>query len=170
MVRRLTAAVRDKLMLLQLTSSVLQASSNVRLRPPLIDQIVDLLEFSHHLLSETEAGTTRQEQLQNGLHGIVHKSLLPQSFKILEDTKTEVRQRGEKLLRKIYSIIGQQVLDACPKNKQQKVTDICLAGQPARVGVPLGSSGGQANPSGVKEFGTGTFGASGNQLLLNSRN
>lgn len=158
-------------MLLQLASSVLQASNNVRLRPPLIDQMVELLEITHqHLAGAQEAGGGRQDQLKHGLHGLLHKSLLPQSFKMLDDTKPEVKQRSEKLIRKIFTIIGHQLLDACPKNKLQRVTDICLGAQPAKGASSIASSSNQANAGGSKkEFGTGTFGASGNQLQLNSR-
>ena len=172
LIRQLNDSTKDKVMLLHVASSVLQGSSNMRLRPPLLDQVLELLELSHQLVTGAqEAGAGRHEQLKNGLHGLLQNTLLPQSFKLLDDAKSEVKQRNERLLRMLYSVLGHKVLDACPKSKLQRVSDICLGAQPgARVAVPLGSASGQVSTVGSKkEFGTGTFGASGSQLHLNSR-
>jgi len=75
--------------------------------------------------------------------------VLPISFKLLDDNKNEVKQRTEKLLRKLYAILWQQVLDACPQVKLQRVCDICL-----KNGMAGTNSSGKAS--------SGGFGANGN--------
>jgi len=35
------------------------------------------------------------------------KTALPQSFKLLDDNKTEIKLRSEKLLRRIFGVLGQ---------------------------------------------------------------
>ena len=94
--------------------------------------------------------------------------MLPQSFKLLDDNKTEIKLRSEKLVRKIHGVLGQQVFDACPTSKLQRVTDICSGGPAAKGSMGAGANGQPTNQSSIttskKEFGTGTFGANGNQL------
>ena len=97
------------------------------------------------------------------MNNVITKSVMPLAFRIIDDTKMEVKQRGEKLLRKIFTIIGTPVLELCPKSKLQKVTDICLGGQSAKGAAPsLASQSNQVNAGSKKEFSTGTFGANGN--------
>lgn len=96
------------------------------------------------------------------------KTALPQSFKLLDDNKTEIKLRSEKLLRRIFGVLGQQVFDACPTNKLPRVTGLCGGGPPAKGSMGAGATGQPAAQSSAttskKEFGTGTFGANGNQL------
>ena len=101
------------------------------------------------------------------------KTALPQSFKLLDDNKTEIKLRSEKLLRRIFGVLGQQVFDACPTSKLPRVTGLCGGGPPAKGSMGAGATGQPTTQSSAttskKEFGTGTFGANGNQLQLNIR-
>lgn len=68
---------------------MIQYNSNARLKPALIDQLIDWLEH------------VQEKDVQSLL-----KTVLPASFKLLDDNKNEVKQRSEKLFKKLYSIMG----------------------------------------------------------------
>jgi len=106
-----------------------------------VDQLIDMLEH----LSELTA--TQQ------------KLIVPISFKLLDDNKNEIKSRSEKLIKKLHSLLGQVLLDSCPQARLQRVCDICL-----KSGSMAGTSS-----SGKTTMGTGTFGANGNSVHLNSR-
>ena len=101
----------DKTVLMQPLLATIQYNSNIRLKPALIDQLIDLLD---HIRGDSTQ--------------ILIKQVLPLSYKLLDDNKNEVKSRVERLIRKLHSIpaIGQTVVDNCPQNKLQKVCDICM--------------------------------------------
>jgi len=66
---------------------MIQYNSNARLKPFLIDQLIDLLEQS------------------SGRDNQVMKLVLPVSYKLLDDSsKTEMKQRTERLFKRLYAI------------------------------------------------------------------
>jgi len=89
---------------------------------------------------------------------------MPAAYKLLEDNKPEVKSRTEKLFKRLYSTLGQQIIDSCPQAKLQRVCDLCM-------GTSKGSNGlnGTSSSKNSNGFGTGTFGANGNSVHLNSR-
>ena len=135
--RNINDSIPEKGVLLQPLINMIQYNSNARLKPALIEQLIDILDHISDLSTQYQ------------------KLVLPISFKLLDDNKNEVKQKTEKLLRKLYQILGQQVLDSCPQIKLQRVYEIC-----------------QRNMAGTNSSGkasSGGFGANGNQLQLNSR-
>ena len=58
---------------------------------------------------------------------------------MLDDNKNDVKSKTEKLFKKLYLIVGQQLIDNCPQTKLQRVCDICLSSQKLSGGT--GSSG-----------------------------
>ena len=40
---------------------------------------------------------------------------MPFSYKLLDDNKAEVKTKTEKLLRNLYTIVGQTLMDQCPQ-------------------------------------------------------
>jgi hypothetical protein len=68
---------------------MIQYNSNARLKPALIDQMIDWLDHVQ----------------EKDVHSLL-KTVLPASFKLLDDNKNEVKQRSEKLFKKLYSIMG----------------------------------------------------------------
>lgn len=46
--------------------------------------------------------------------GQVNKIVLPLAYKMLDDTRSEVKQKTEKLVKKLYFLVGSQVIDMCP--------------------------------------------------------
>ena len=74
----------EKMQLLQPLMNMIQFNSNARLKPALIDQLIDMLDQR----SEKESH--------------VFKAVLPLSYKLLDDNKIEVKQRTEKLFKKLY--------------------------------------------------------------------
>ena len=74
----------------------------------------------------------------------------------MDDNKSEFKLKCDKLLKKLYLILGQQALfDATPQSKLGRVTNVCL-------GQALGASGDVSNGKSSQGFNTGTFGANGN--------
>jgi hypothetical protein len=131
----------DKMALVQILVNMIQYNSNARLKPTLIDQMLDLIEFV-----EPQA----------------LKSVLPTAYKLLEDNNGQIKLKTEKLVRKLYQS-GIPIIDNCPQSKLQRVVDICHGDKKVTNGT--GSSG--KNSSG---YGTGKFGANGNSVHLNMRN
>ena len=84
--------LQEKTVLLQPLVSMIQYNSNIRLKPALIDQLVDILD------------NYQDVHYQQIVH--LTKTVLPVAFKLLEDNKNEIKSRSERLLRKLYSIIG----------------------------------------------------------------
>lgn len=78
--------------MLQPLVSMIQYNSNARLKPALIDQLVDILD------------NYQDVHYQQSVH--LTKTVLPVAYKLLEDNKNEVKQRTERLLRKLYAVIG----------------------------------------------------------------
>ena len=46
--------------------------------------------------------------------GQVNKIVLPLAYKMLDDTRSEVKQKTEKLVKKLHFLVGSQVIDMCP--------------------------------------------------------
>ena len=92
--------------------------------------------------------------------------LLPLAYKMLDDTRSEVKMKTEKLVKKLHFLVGNQVVDMCPQNKMQRIQDIIADGSGAAEpsGALSGSSAGaNANAS---LAGGGTFGAVGAANLI----
>ena len=49
--------------------------------------------------------------------GQINKIVLPLTFRMLDDTRSEVKQKTEKLVKKLHFLVGNQVIDMCPQNK-----------------------------------------------------
>jgi hypothetical protein len=82
----------------------------------------------------------------------------------MDDSRSEVKQKTEKLLRKLHFLVGQQVVDMCPHNKLQRVIDLVFNNQ----GLTNGTAGGTSSSLAA---GGGTFGAVGAaNLILQSNN
>ena len=137
--------ISDKSILIQATINMIQYNSTSRIKPALIDQLIDLLDL-------TSAGSESQ----------VVKVVLPASYKLLDDNKNEVKTRTDRLIKKLFSMpsVGQLVIDSCPQAKMQRVCELCIGSSQKTSG----SSG--KNSSG---YGTGNFGANGNSVHLNQR-
>lgn len=56
----------------------------------------------------------------------LQKLALPVVYKLLDDTRSEVKPKVEKLLKKMHFLLGQQVIDSCPNNKLQRVCEVVL--------------------------------------------
>lgn len=89
--------------------------------------------------------------------------MLPLTYKILDDSRSEVKQKTEKLVKKLYFLVGSPVVDMCPQNKQQRVKDMVAMSE-----TNGGSSGTAAagNTSSSMAAGGGTFGAVGAANLI----
>jgi len=48
------------------------------------------------------------------------------SMKLLDDNRNEVKLKTEKLLRNLFQVLGQQMIDACPQTKLQRLCDIVM--------------------------------------------
>jgi hypothetical protein len=83
--RQFVDIVQDSGVLVGPLCSMIQFNSNIRLKPALIDQLVDLLD------------TVQADQT-------VVKTVLPLAYKLLDDNKPEVKSKTEKLFKKIYSL------------------------------------------------------------------
>ena len=46
--------------------------------------------------------------------GQINKLVLPLAYKMLDDSRTEMKQKTEKLVKKLYFLVGHQVIDMCP--------------------------------------------------------
>lgn len=46
--------------------------------------------------------------------GQVNKIVLPLAYKMLDDTRTEIKSKTEKLIKKLHFLVGNQVIDLCP--------------------------------------------------------
>ena len=82
---------------------------------------------------------------------------------MLDDTRSEVKVKTEKLVKKLHFLVGSQVVDMCPQNKLQRVQDIIF--RPGETGG-ASSSGGAGNTSTSLAAGGGTFGAVGAANLI----
>ena len=49
--------------------------------------------------------------------GQVTKLVLPLTYKMLDDTRSEVKIKTEKLVKKLHFLVGNLVIDMCPQNK-----------------------------------------------------
>mmetsp|Transcript_7255 Transcript_7255/g.6379 ORF Transcript_7255/g.6379 Transcript_7255/m.6379 type:complete len:126 (+) Transcript_7255:821-1198(+) len=99
----------DKQLLIQPISNLIQFTINSRLKPLLLDQLTELV---------CEC---------NKSHSVLAKVVLPLCYKLLDETKIEVKTKNEKLIRTLYQVLGQQVVDVCPQNKLQRVCDILMS-------------------------------------------
>jgi uncharacterized membrane protein YgcG len=95
--------------------------------------------------------------------GQISKIVLPLTYKMLDDTRSEVKVKTEKLVKKLHFLVGSQVVDMCPQNKLQRVQDIIF--RPGETGG-ASSSGGAGNTSNSLAAGGGTFGAVGAANLI----
>ena len=85
--RQFSDATGDKMTLIGPLCSMVQYNSNARLKPALIEQLIDLVESS--------PGS-----------GDIAKLVLPLSYKLLDDTKPDVKSKTEKLFKRLYSLPG----------------------------------------------------------------
>jgi len=46
--------------------------------------------------------------------GQIAKLILPLTYKMLDDTRSEVKLKTEKLVKKLHFLVGTQVIDMCP--------------------------------------------------------
>ena len=46
--------------------------------------------------------------------GQITKLILPLTYKMLDDTRSEVKVKTEKLVKKLHFLVGSQVIDMCP--------------------------------------------------------
>lgn len=95
--------------------------------------------------------------------GQINKLVLPLAYKMLDDTRSELKLKTEKLVKKLHFLVGNTVLDMCPQNKLQRVQDI-VAGPGETTGGS--SSGAAGNTSSSLAAGGGTFGAVGAANLI----
>eukprot|EP00347_Sterkiella_histriomuscorum_P009023 403342823 len=119
--------ITDKTVIIQTLLTQIQFSSNSRLKPLLIDQLSDMIP-----------------QINEQKQSYIIKTVLPVSFKLLDDNRSDVKQKTEKLLKSIYQILGQQMLESCPQQKLQRLCDIVL-------------SGAQISNTGIATFGAQTI-------------
>ena len=80
-------------------------------------------------------------------------------YKLLEDSRNEVKVKTEKLLKKLYFLLGQQLIEQCPSNKLQRVIDVVI-----NNGTSASNSSGTGGVS--LAAGGGTFGAVGAANLI----
>ena len=80
-------------------------------------------------------------------------------YKLLEDSRNEVKLKTEKLLKKLHFLLGQQVIDQCPSSKLQRVIEVVFNSN--GQGKVMGNAGSLI-------AGGGTFGAAGAASLLAS--
>lgn len=96
--------------------------------------------------------------------GQINKMVLPLAYKMLDDTRTEMKQKTEKLVKKLHFLVGNQVVDMCPQNKLQRVQDIIVS--PGETVGGSSSGGAPGNTSSSLAAGGGTFGAVGAANLI----
>ena len=82
---------------------------------------------------------------------------------MLDDTRSEVKLKTEKLLKKVHFLVGSQVIDMCPQNKLQRVQDL-ITGADSATGAASGIAAN--NTTGSSFAGGGTFGAVGASNLI----
>lgn len=80
----------DKTILIQPIVSLIQFSSNARLKPLLIEQLMDMVE-----------------NLKDQKTSIIQKSIVPLAYKLLDDNRAEAKGKTEKLLKQLHSVLGQ---------------------------------------------------------------
>lgn len=84
--------------LLSLLVALITNNNDARLKPALIDKLRELLTDMTRSACDSSATMTQQ----------INKQAVPLALKLLDDNKSKVRTRTEKLLRKLFAIIGQQ--------------------------------------------------------------
>lgn len=55
---------------------------------------------------------------------LIHKQVIPLTFKLLDDPKQEVRSECHKLVHALYAVIGSVLVECTPASKLQKVMDL----------------------------------------------
>ena len=78
--------------------------SNSRLKPLLIEQLITII------------GIAKTSSLLKQINNL--------AFKLLDDAKTETKQKSEKLILVLYELQGQALLDQCPPPKLQRLCEI----------------------------------------------
>ena len=72
-------------------------------------------------------GTLHSDFLPN-IHStkpsLIHKQVIPLTFKLLDDPKQEVRSECHKLVHALYAVIGSVLVECTPASKLQKVMDM----------------------------------------------
>jgi len=81
---------------------------------------------------------------------------------MLDDSRTEVKSKTEKLVKKLHFLVGNQVIDLCPSNKQQRVQDLCLGSNSDAARLHNAVAGNTSSSL----AGGGTFGAVGASNLI----
>ena len=51
----------------------------------------------------------------------INKLVLPLTFKLLDDSRSEVKLKTEKLVKKLHFLVGHQLIDMCPQMKLARV-------------------------------------------------
>ena len=92
---------------------------------------------------------------------MLSKQLLPVAYKLLDDSRNEVKMKTEKLLKKLYFLLGQQVIEQCPSTKLQRVIDVVLNNN-----TTTSNSSGTGVASVSLAAGGGTFGSVGAANLI----
>lgn len=88
---------------------------------------------------------------------MLQKNVLPVAYKLMDDSRNEVKLKTEKLLKKLHFLLGQSVIDQCSSTKLQRVCDVVLNSN----GMNLNALVKLNNP-----VGGGTFGASATSSMV----
>lgn len=93
----------DKQSLLSVLVSTATFSTNQRQKSAIVEQLIDVVEVA--LEGDTESTL---------------KQVLPLSFKLLEDTRADVKQRTERLLKKLncLPVVREAMIGQCPMKHQ----------------------------------------------------
>ncbi len=55
--------------------------------------------------------------------GIIAKHVLPATFKLLDDGKTEMKVAVNKLVQTLYGLVGKELIDAAPPGKVSRILE-----------------------------------------------
>jgi hypothetical protein len=55
---------------------------------------------------------------------VIYKSFLPVLYRILDDTKPEMRHVANSLVKEVYEIIGPSLIEMAPGAKHKRILDI----------------------------------------------
>lgn len=100
--------------LIQPLTNMISHTNNARLKASLVDQLVELLQDLTKNMDSKDA--------QTSIAALVHKHATPLAIKLMDDNKSEFKLKCDKLLKKLYQILGQQALiDATPQSKMNRI-------------------------------------------------
>ena len=55
---------------------------------------------------------------------LMTKSVLPAAYKLMDETKSELRTSTDKLLRSLYEVVGSSLIEFAPSKHLQKIFDL----------------------------------------------